>query len=267
MSVKVMHLVWQNARSLSGNDLLVMLALADWSDDRGICWPSVPSLAQKARVAERTVRYVLDRLQADNYITRIEQRGRTHTNQYLLNLQVLEPEKVQPLQVLEPIKPANDDIKPASSDIKPAIAIAPEPLQEPTINHHPKKERALSFPADFTISFEMERWAVDNLPNLDIAAATEEWADAMRSNTTKYRYTNWETAWRNAMRRAVKWAARDEAPARRKSKAAESAAFLTGVIQEAEAAIERRRTNGQSGNDRTHRNSGEISDYLNPGKW
>lgn len=206
MSVKVMHLVWQNATELSGNDLLVMLALADWSDDKGVCWPSVPSLGKKARVSDRTVRYVLDRLEAGNYLNRIEQRGRTHSNQYLLNLQVLGGENMQQLQVIDPVKPANDDIKPASSDIKPAIAIAAKPLIEPLIK--PSRERdarascETSIPEGFAPTDEMVAKAKAKYPHLDVLAASEDWLGSMRANTHKYRYTNWSQAWWNGMARA-----------------------------------------------------------------
>lgn len=64
---------------------------------------------------------------------------------------------------------------------------------------------ARSFPDDFTITDEMRMWAKKNVPGLNIASATEQWADAMKSNTTKYKYTDWTAAWRTGMTRALTW--------------------------------------------------------------
>jgi hypothetical protein len=49
MSVKVMARVWAHSKC-SGTELVTVLALADWADDDGWCWPSLPKLAIKTRV-------------------------------------------------------------------------------------------------------------------------------------------------------------------------------------------------------------------------
>ena len=52
MSVRVLSRVWDHYPG-KGSDLLAMLALADWSDDDGRCYPSVAALARKIRLQER----------------------------------------------------------------------------------------------------------------------------------------------------------------------------------------------------------------------
>jgi hypothetical protein len=52
MSIKVMTRVWESA-PVKGGRLLILLALADFSDDAGRSWPSVATLARKARLTER----------------------------------------------------------------------------------------------------------------------------------------------------------------------------------------------------------------------
>ena len=52
MSLKVMHWAWSIA--LQPPPKLLLMALADEADDRGFCFPSVPHLAKKCSIAERT---------------------------------------------------------------------------------------------------------------------------------------------------------------------------------------------------------------------
>ena len=58
MSVKIMARVWAHSKTKDGK-LLVMLALADFSNDTGECWPSIPVLAVKARLTERNIPLLL----------------------------------------------------------------------------------------------------------------------------------------------------------------------------------------------------------------
>lgn len=52
MSIRVMAKVWDSFPR-GGTDLLTMLALADWSDDEGRCFPSITSISKKIRLGKR----------------------------------------------------------------------------------------------------------------------------------------------------------------------------------------------------------------------
>ena len=57
-----MSQVWEDARIQSQPELLVLLALADHARDDGVCWPSIRTIAAKARVEERSAQRIIRRL-------------------------------------------------------------------------------------------------------------------------------------------------------------------------------------------------------------
>lgn len=61
MSIAVSTKVWRHSRH-KGTSLLILLALADWSDDEGRSFPSIRTLAGKARISERQAQKQLDHL-------------------------------------------------------------------------------------------------------------------------------------------------------------------------------------------------------------
>jgi hypothetical protein len=82
MSIRIMAKVWDGER-FSGSALLVLLAMADYANDAGICWPSVGSLARKARISERTVQRVVDHLVAEGAVEIVRQGGGSgNSNRY-----------------------------------------------------------------------------------------------------------------------------------------------------------------------------------------
>lgn len=54
MSVEVMTEVWKTSKA-KGNDLLLMLAGANYADEMGYCWPSIRTLAKRTRMSPRSV--------------------------------------------------------------------------------------------------------------------------------------------------------------------------------------------------------------------
>ena len=86
MSIKVMSRVWAHSQRKDG-ELLVMLALADFANDAGESWPSIPILAQKARLTERQTRRVLTKLEDVGEIRRVKSNGgRNRRNHYFITL-------------------------------------------------------------------------------------------------------------------------------------------------------------------------------------
>jgi Helix-turn-helix domain len=100
MSIRVMTAVWDQT-PYEGGELLVLLALADWADDQGRCWPSVPAIAQKARLKERQVYNILQKFRADGIIQCTPGGGRGRSTYYLINTAKIAGFRSQP-QTLQP---------------------------------------------------------------------------------------------------------------------------------------------------------------------
>jgi hypothetical protein len=78
VSIEIMSQVWKQAQ-LAGTELLVLLAVADHARDDGFCWPSIPYVAEKARLSKRQAQRVLHKLTEAGYLDMIEVgRGRGH---------------------------------------------------------------------------------------------------------------------------------------------------------------------------------------------
>ena len=78
--------VWENSKA-SGNDLLVLLAIADEANDEGKnAFPSVRRIARKARCHTETVSECTKRLEAlgELVVERPEKQGRGRYNRYTL---------------------------------------------------------------------------------------------------------------------------------------------------------------------------------------
>src|SRR5260370_34844134 len=93
MSIAVMNWVW-GCSPTSGNERLVLLALADACsrDDGSGCWPSIPTIARKAAVSDRTVRRVIARLEAAGRLIVHRGGGRAgSTNSYTVVMDIHNP--------------------------------------------------------------------------------------------------------------------------------------------------------------------------------
>ena len=69
---------------------LLLLTLADMSDDAGVCWPSLKTLADKCQRSTRTVQRASRKLEGRALVTVIPgpaANGRTRSNAYVLRLE------------------------------------------------------------------------------------------------------------------------------------------------------------------------------------
>lgn len=91
MSIRVMTHVWDGFPG-GGPDLLALLALADWSDDDGRCYPSIPSIAKKIRLGDKQARRIVHRLIDSKFVLVTgNDLGGGNSRRYQINLDKLTP--------------------------------------------------------------------------------------------------------------------------------------------------------------------------------
>ena len=148
MSVKIMARVWAHSRQ-KGGELLVMLALADFANDAGESWPSIPTLADKSRLAERQTRRVLRNLESAGEIRRVGTNGgRNRRNHYFITV-TENPDKITLLKKQGLNNPVICDTKTLSPTpgalnhhrtINKSGANAPSHLPVSAVDNSPKKK-------------------------------------------------------------------------------------------------------------------------------
>jgi DNA-binding MarR family transcriptional regulator len=110
---------------------VTLLAVANYADEEGKCWPSQERLALDTDLSERSVRDALKRLQEMGYLSR--EARRINGNQRETDIIRLNSHrKILPVET----PPENDDTATGKLRQKPPEAPAGKPLVEPSKNHH-----------------------------------------------------------------------------------------------------------------------------------
>ena len=129
MSIKIMAQVWERGPTDRG-ELLVLLALADFADDNGRCWPSVATIARKARMEPRSVQRICKQLVSQGCLTISPNSARKGCNLYKITSDTrVTPDTVSPLtpassppdtRVTPPLTPVSPE--PSRTVIEPSVA-------------------------------------------------------------------------------------------------------------------------------------------------
>lgn len=132
--------VWEKSAH-AGTELLMMLAIADFSDDDGKAYPSIKTLAQKCRMRPRNCQYILKNLEQSGelsiFLNKGTQRG---TNLYRVNLLNLGVQWVAGVQSIAGVQQSARGG--AIQCAIPMQPIAPKPSvnhQEPSSSREAKK--------------------------------------------------------------------------------------------------------------------------------
>lgn len=83
MSVKLMAQVWE--LELESTEKLVLLAMADFANDEGRCYPSLSRVAQKCGRSSRQAWRIFSALREKMLIVPVEQGGGRHATVYIVH--------------------------------------------------------------------------------------------------------------------------------------------------------------------------------------
>lgn len=207
MAVKISHWVWQHSGA-KGNDLLVLLALADNANDDGVCWPSLRYLAEKTRLHENTIRSRLKSLRGLGIVGWDERPG--SPNVFRINtdtpIDFSTPTESVPL----PTALGGEGYTQAVGEgynlavPEPSITISEpsdgEPVEESDTPSGTSKPMPL--PKPFIVTADMKTWAATHAASVDVMGETKQFVAYWREGEGKgKRRKNWSLTWMNWMRR------------------------------------------------------------------
>jgi uncharacterized phage protein (TIGR02220 family) len=94
VSVKLSSYVWDGCASsgMKLSSVAIMARLADFSNDEGVCWPSIETIARQIGAGASTVRTAVAKLEAEGWLSRTARRkgNRNASNVYRLNVAKLQ---------------------------------------------------------------------------------------------------------------------------------------------------------------------------------
>ena len=171
MSWQATKAVWENTKQ-TGYGKLLMLAIAEFADANGRCWPSIETLAERVDVKPRSVKRLIAQAEEDGELSVDRNSGRGNTNEYTIPY-VLKGDTAGTI---------NDSIKgdtPAQKGDTPVT----QNHQEPSNNHQeppkaPAKEKRQKKEIEFDIPEKL------NTPEF-IKVFTQDWPEARQEQRKK----------------------------------------------------------------------------------
>jgi len=177
MSIRIMANVWEHP-GINSTQKLVLLALADWANDEGMCWPSIQRIADKCSLTKRAVQKALRAIE-DMGMLRYED-GVHKSRTYWISLQV---NHVHPRTTFTP--PMND------------VHPTPEPRSPNTSYTHQDTSNDMSSEDDgLTVDEVVRAWneLADNKRLARVAKLTEGRKKQIKSLIREYDVDDWSTA-------------------------------------------------------------------------
>lgn len=124
MSVKLSAYVWDGCASsgMKLSSVAIMARLADFSNDEGVSWPSIETIARQLGAGPSTVRTAIAKLEADGWLTRTARRkgNRNASNIYQLNVAKLQAAAFSHLSESDASKSDASKSDPSKSDASKA---------------------------------------------------------------------------------------------------------------------------------------------------
>lgn len=211
MSIAMMNLVWK-AAPYRAEKLLVLLAMADWSNEKGICWPSYKGIADRSRTTKSGAIRIVNQLIDDGAIKLYAKGGgKGHENYYQLlpnNWQrVTEGHRFNKAKG-DPEATQRVTLDPSKGDPEDAVSLYMNHHGSIMGIHHVSANGTGSnitttkspLKNNFSITPEMEAWATERVPLVPILEATEKFKRNARTNGRVC--ADWVSAWETWMLKA-----------------------------------------------------------------
>lgn len=210
MSVKVSSWVWHEATDeVNGNELILLLALADVADDFGRCRfvdeesaLTYDSLARKVRVDRRTIERLIPKLRGRGLIEQVRgARGRPNEFRVVVPWAVKSTDKVSDIAADSPTSGTDSPTAvhgfPDNGGDRSSINVLNVRDVESV-----RATRGTRIAEPFIVTAEMRQWAAAETPLVDVDRATRMFVDYWRAETgSKATKRDWLATWRNWLRR------------------------------------------------------------------
>lgn len=210
MSVKVSSWVWHDAtQEVNGNELILLLALADVADDFGRCRYvdeesalTYDSLARKVRVDRRTIERLIPKLRERGLIDQVRgARGRPNEFRVLVPWASKSADKVSESAKDSPTTRTDSPTAvhgfPDNFDSRSSINVL---NVRDVVSARASRGTRIAEP--FIVTVEMRQWAAAETPLVDVDRSTRMFVDYWRAATgAKATKRDWLATWRNWLRR------------------------------------------------------------------
>lgn len=179
MSVHVTSLVWK-CQTIDVTRKIVLLALADYSNDEGTSYPGKAALAAKTSLAPRAVDSAVIALAKDGYIDVLLNSGKAShggkTNLYRIHLSKLE----QPPASHAPASDTPRITCTRSTGTKPPASHAPKPSLEPSLSAETDlfRQPIRKIPKPETVEIFIAKAAAIGIPDQDLRDQYALWSIA-----------------------------------------------------------------------------------------
>lgn len=209
MAIAVMSKVWDMSRA-GGTELLLLLAIADFADEHGYAYPSVPTLAKKIRMSPRNTQYTLQKLVAMGELEISLNAGRRGTNLY--QVKNLHPASLAPCSPLQGRGAAHctEGVQPIAHEPSRTVIEPPKVSPKPRAKRAKKQEMTLAerrayceehdtpvIPEDAAVI----RFAQDaGIPGEFIELAWEAFVTKYTEDQPTKRYADWAQVFGNAVK-------------------------------------------------------------------
>jgi hypothetical protein len=143
MSWQATKAVWEHTKQ-TGYGKLLMLALAEFADADGRCWPSIETLAERIDVADRSVKRLIAQAESDGELSVCRNAGRGNTNEYVI-LFAAKGDASVTINELEkgdtPVRKGDTSVTKGDTPVRKGDTPVTQNHQEPSNNHQePSKE-------------------------------------------------------------------------------------------------------------------------------